>query len=60
MIAIAILDDYQDVALERADWSSLLCSHEITVFCGPYRLCRPVRPPEAKFWQVVKAASRSA
>jgi len=35
MVAIAILDDYQDVALTLADWSRLKQSHRITVFCSP-------------------------
>ena len=32
MIRIAILDDYQNVALEMADWSRLAGRAEITVF----------------------------
>src|SRR5271154_1519637 len=32
MIRIAILDDYQNVALEMADWSPLAGRAEITVF----------------------------
>jgi phosphoglycerate dehydrogenase-like enzyme len=32
MTRIAILDDYQNVALESADWSSLRSSAELTVF----------------------------
>src|SRR5260221_11959552 len=31
-IAIAILDDYQNVALEMADWSSVAARAAITVF----------------------------
>jgi lactate dehydrogenase-like 2-hydroxyacid dehydrogenase len=32
MLRIAILDDYQNVALESADWSSLVGSATLTVF----------------------------
>ena len=32
MIRIAVLDDYQDVALEMADWSPLAGRAEVTVF----------------------------
>jgi phosphoglycerate dehydrogenase-like enzyme len=32
MLHIAILDDYQNIALEMADWSSLTGRAEITVF----------------------------
>ncbi len=32
MVKIAILDDYQNVALKSADWTSLRTAHEITVF----------------------------
>ena len=32
MMRIAILEDYQDVALEMADWSPLSGRAEITVF----------------------------
>jgi D-3-phosphoglycerate dehydrogenase len=32
MVAIAILDDYQRVALGLADWSRLQASHRVTVF----------------------------
>jgi hypothetical protein len=32
MIRIAILDDYQNVSLEMADWSPLAGRVEITVF----------------------------
>lgn len=35
MVAIAILDDYQKVALELADWSALQENHRITVFHEP-------------------------
>ena len=34
MIRIAILDDYQNVALEMADWSPLAGRAAITVFNG--------------------------
>ena len=37
MASIAILDDYQDVALEMADWSGLRQSHEVTVFNKPFK-----------------------
>lgn len=32
MVAIAILDDYQKVALSFADWSRLQAAHKVTVF----------------------------
>ena len=32
MASIALLDDYQNVALKMADWSRLQASHRITVF----------------------------
>lgn len=32
MVAIAVLDDYQRVALSMADWSRLQASHQVTVF----------------------------
>jgi len=32
MVAIAILDDYQNVALSFADWSRLEAAHQVTVF----------------------------
>ena len=32
MVAIAILDDYQNVALSFADWSRLQAAHQVTVF----------------------------
>ena len=32
MLRIAILDDYQNVALESADWSPLVGSATLTVF----------------------------
>jgi phosphoglycerate dehydrogenase-like enzyme len=40
MASIALLDDYQDVALRMADWSRLLQAHQVTVFN------RPMRDPE--------------
>ncbi len=36
MAAIAILDDYQNVALKMADWSRLQAAHKITVFDKPF------------------------
>ncbi len=36
MVAIAIIDDYQNVALEMADWSRLQDEHRITVFNQPF------------------------
>jgi phosphoglycerate dehydrogenase-like enzyme len=36
MVAIAILDDYQKVALDLADWSRLKDNHRITVFHEPF------------------------
>jgi phosphoglycerate dehydrogenase-like enzyme len=35
MVAIALLDDYQNVALKMADWSGLQSAHRLTVFNGP-------------------------
>jgi phosphoglycerate dehydrogenase-like enzyme len=32
MVAIAVLDDYQNVALRMADWSALQKSHQVKVF----------------------------
>jgi phosphoglycerate dehydrogenase-like enzyme len=37
MAAIAILDDYQRVALRMADWSRLQAAHDVTVFDRPFR-----------------------
>ena len=36
MTAIAILDDYQRVALTMADWSGLRAAHEVVVFDRPF------------------------
>jgi phosphoglycerate dehydrogenase-like enzyme len=36
MSRIAVLDDYQRVALKMADWSRLQAAHEITVFDRPF------------------------
>jgi phosphoglycerate dehydrogenase-like enzyme len=36
MVAIAILDDYQNVALQMADWSRLQAGHRIEVFTKPF------------------------
>ncbi|MBV1696613.1 MAG: D-2-hydroxyacid dehydrogenase family protein [Hyphomicrobiales bacterium] len=36
MVAIAVLDDYQQVALRMADWSGLKAHHEIRVFTRPF------------------------
>jgi phosphoglycerate dehydrogenase-like enzyme len=36
MARIALLDDYQDVALKMADWSKLRAAHEIVVFNKPF------------------------
>ncbi len=36
MAAIAILDDYQDVALSMADWTRLAKTHQIKVFTQPF------------------------
>ena len=32
MVAIAVLDDYQNVALRMADWSNLQKNHRVVVF----------------------------
>lgn len=37
MAAIAILDDYQNVALKMGDWSRLQSAHRITVFNKPFK-----------------------
>ncbi len=37
MTAIAVLDDYQNVALKMADWSRLQAGHRIDVFTAPFR-----------------------
>lgn len=36
MVAIAILDDYQQVALQMADWSRLRDNHRVTTFDAPF------------------------
>lgn len=36
MASIAILDDYQNVALKMADWSALATSHSLKVFTAPF------------------------
>jgi phosphoglycerate dehydrogenase-like enzyme len=36
MAAIAILDDYQNAALQFGDWSALKAGHQITVFDKPF------------------------
>ena len=36
MAAIAILDDYQNVALKMADWSRLQAAHKVVVFDKPF------------------------
>ncbi len=36
MVSIAILDDYQNVALKMADWSKLQAGHRIQVFNKPF------------------------
>jgi len=33
---IAVLDDYQNVARDMADWSGLIAAHEVTFFHQPY------------------------
>ena len=37
MAKIAILDDFQNVALKMADWSGLRKAHQITVFDKPFK-----------------------
>lgn len=37
MARIAVLDDYQDVALRMADWSALQGAHEVVVFHSPFK-----------------------
>ena len=37
MVAIAVLDDFQNVALGMADWSRLNAAHTVTVFDKPFR-----------------------
>ena len=36
MVSIAILDDYQNVALQMADWSRLQAGHRVVVFDKPF------------------------
>jgi phosphoglycerate dehydrogenase-like enzyme len=36
MVAIAVLDDYQNVALQMADWSRLQANHRLQVFNAPF------------------------
>ena len=36
MVQIAVLDDYQNVALKMADWSRLEREHKVTVFTEPF------------------------
>ena len=36
MASIAVLDDYQNVSLQMADWSSLSAEHSIKVFTQPF------------------------
>jgi D-3-phosphoglycerate dehydrogenase len=36
MVAIAVLDDYQNVALQMADWSTLQRDHDVHVFDRPF------------------------
>ena len=36
MVQIAVLDDYQNVALRMADWSRLEREHKVTVFSEPF------------------------
>lgn len=36
MVAIAVLDDYQQVALKMADWSHIQAGHQVTVFSKPF------------------------
>ncbi len=36
MARIAVLDDYQGVALKMADWSALQRTHEVVVFAKPF------------------------
>ena len=37
MAAIAVLDDYQNVALKMGDWTRLQSNHRITVFTKPFK-----------------------
>jgi phosphoglycerate dehydrogenase-like enzyme len=36
MVAIALLDDYQGVARDMADWSRLIANHRVTAFREPF------------------------
>jgi phosphoglycerate dehydrogenase-like enzyme len=49
MSRIAILDDYQNVALQFADWSRLAGAHEITVFSAPFASAAAVAEAVAPF-----------
>ena len=45
MVAIAVLDDYQNVALSMADWSNLQKNHRVVVFNSA---CPTSTPPPAR------------
>jgi len=51
MVQIAVLDDYQNVALKMADWSGLQRAHTVTVFnqpfSGPDEVVKTLAPFEA-------------
>lgn len=49
MAKIAILDDYQNVALRMADWSQLQAAHEIKVFTSPFASAKAAAEAIAPF-----------
>lgn len=49
MARIAVLDDYQGVALKMADWSRLLAAHQVTVFDRPFANTEAARQALADF-----------
>jgi len=49
MVAIAVLDDYQKVALKMADWSRLQAKHRVEVFTAPFTSEAEARKALAEF-----------
>jgi hypothetical protein len=57
MVAIAILDDYQNVAFSLADWSRLRSQHQVTVFNHTFESEQAARTALAGFEVVCRCAS---